>query len=286
MKTITAVLAFGVLGSSWSTSFARLYLMAVLLVAVWWLNRRHSYGLGLVFRGAVSSPRAVAARVKLQHMRRLLQLGAPAGASIFVEIGIFALVTTLIATFGKLPLAGHEVALQCASTTFMVPFAISSATSVRVGHAIGRMRIGRAMPADVAAAGYSGIGCGAAVMLVSAAFFLAIPAPIARLFTPDAGVIAAAVPLLLISAGFQFFDGVQINATGAAHATLLLLGRRNAARHLARLPRTPRRGRTMVGTAHRSHRRGLPAALLLAAHDALAAASLPAAIPVSPTRRC
>jgi len=77
------------------------------------------------------------------------------------------------------------------------------------------MRIGRAMPADVAAAGYSGIGCGAAVMLVSAAFFLAIPAPIARLFTPDAGVIAAAVPLLLISAGFQFFDGVQINATGA-----------------------------------------------------------------------
>jgi MATE family multidrug resistance protein len=207
--------AFGVLGSSWSTSFARLYLMAVLLVAVWWLNRRHSYGLGLVFRGAVSSPRAVAARVKLQHMRRLLQLGAPAGASIFVEIGIFALVTTLIATFGKLPLAGHEVALQCASTTFMVPFAISSATSVRVGHAIGRMRIGRAGPADVAAAGYSGIGCGAAVMLVSAAFFLAIPAPIARLFTPDAGVIAAAVPLLLISAGFQFFDGVQINATGA-----------------------------------------------------------------------
>ena len=189
--------------------------MAVLLVAVWWLNRRHSYGLGLVFRGAVSSPRAVAARVKLQHMRRLLQLGAPAGASIFVEIGIFALVTTLIATFGKLPLAGHEVALQCASTTFMVPFAISSATSVRVGHAIGRMRIGRAGPADVAAAGYSGIGCGAAVMLVSAAFFLAIPAPIARLFTPDAGVIAAAVPLLLISAGFQFFDGVQINATGA-----------------------------------------------------------------------
>jgi multidrug resistance protein, MATE family len=28
-------------------------------------------------------------------------------------------------------------------------------------------------------------------------------------------VIAAAVPLLLIAAGFQFFDGVQITATGA-----------------------------------------------------------------------
>jgi MATE family multidrug resistance protein len=207
--------AFGVLGSSWSTSFARLYLMAVLLVAVWWVNRKHGYGLGSVFRGAFTSPRVAAARIQYQHLRRLFLLGAPAGASIFVEIGIFALVTTLIATFGRLPLAGHEVALQCASTTFMVPFAISSATSVRVGHAIGRMRIGRAVPADVAAAGYSGIGAGAAVMLVAAAFFLVIPAQIARLFTPDAGVIAAAVPLLLISAGFQFFDGVQINATGA-----------------------------------------------------------------------
>ena len=207
--------AYGVLGSSWSTSFARLYLMAVLLGAVWWLNRKHGYGLGHVFRGALTSPRALAARIQLQHLRRLFLLGAPAGASIFVEIGIFALVTTLIATFGRLPLAGHEVALQCASTTFMVPFAISAATSVRVGHAIGRMRIGRAVPADVAAAGYSGIGAGAAIMLVAAAFFLAIPAQIARLFTPDAGVIAAAVPLLLISAGFQFFDGVQINASGA-----------------------------------------------------------------------
>jgi MATE family multidrug resistance protein len=38
---------------------------------------------------------------------------------------------------------------------------------------------------------------------------------LARIFTPDKGVIAAAVPLLLIASGFQFFDGIQINATGA-----------------------------------------------------------------------
>ena len=58
----------------------------------------------------------------------------------------------------------------------MVPFAISAATSVRVGHAIGRMRIGLAKPDDVAAAGYSGIGAGAAVMLVAAVVFLVLPA--------------------------------------------------------------------------------------------------------------
>jgi MATE family multidrug resistance protein len=204
-----AIPAFGVTGSSWATSFARVYLMAVLLFAVWRADRNHHYGLLLSLREKVSR------RIQYQHLRRLFLLGAPAGASIFVEIAIFALVTTLIATFGRLPLAGHEVALQCASTTFMVPFAISAATSVRVGHAIGRTRIGAATTANVIAAGWSGIGTGAAFMLCASVLLLSIPAHIARLFTPDPGVIAAAVPLLLIAAGFQFFDGVQITATGA-----------------------------------------------------------------------
>jgi multidrug resistance protein, MATE family len=201
---VLAVPAFGVVGSSWSTSFARLYLTLVLVVATWWLDRKHAYGL-----------RKVSRQIELQHLRKLFLLGAPAGASIFVEIGIFALVTSLIATFGRLSLAGHEVALQCASTTFMVPLAISAATSVRVGHAIGRMKIGAAKLANVAAAGWSGIGAGAGIMLVASLIFLSIPGHIARIFTPDAGVIAAAVPLLLIASGFQFFDGIQITASGA-----------------------------------------------------------------------
>jgi MATE family multidrug resistance protein len=45
--------------------------------------------------------------------------------------------------------------------------------------------------------------------------FLSLPRHIARIFTPDVGVIAAAVPLLLIASGFQFFDGIQITASGA-----------------------------------------------------------------------
>ena len=201
---ILAIPAFGVTGSSWSTSFARLYNFAVYAGSLWYLDRRHTYGL-----------RTVTRRIEFQHLRKLFLLGAPAGASIFVEISIFALVTALIATFGRLPLAGHEIALQCASTTFMVPFAISAATSVRVGHTIGRMKTGLATAAQAAAAGWSGVLSGAAFMLVMAVVLLTIPTRIAHLFTPDPGVIAAAVPLLLIAAGFQFFDGIQVTATGA-----------------------------------------------------------------------
>jgi MATE family multidrug resistance protein len=196
--------AYGVVGSAWATSFARLYLMAVLIVAILLADRRHRYGLLNTSR-----------RIELQHLRQLFRLGAPAGAQIFVEIAVFAAVTAIIATLGPLPLAGHEVALQCASTTFMVPYAISTATAVRVGHAICRIRTGHAPPEAANAAGWSGILAGAAFMLFAAILFLTLPAPIARIFTPDHGVIAAAIPLLLIAAGFQFFDGIQITVTGA-----------------------------------------------------------------------
>ena len=201
--------AYEVVGSAWATSFARLYLMAVLLVAVFRADRRHRYGLLAAVRNQASR------RIEFQHLRQLFRLGAPAGAQIFVEIAVFAAVTAIIATLGPLPLAGHEVALQCASTTFMVPFAISAATAVRVGHALGRVRTGNAQPQAATAAGWSGILAGAAFMLVAAIIFLTLPRSLGRIFTPDRSVIAAAVPLLLVAAGFQFFDGIQITVTGA-----------------------------------------------------------------------
>jgi MATE family multidrug resistance protein len=204
-----SVPAFGVVGSSWSTSFSRLYMMLVLLAALLLADRKHSYH---VLRDARDRVRR---RIEFDRLRRLFLLGVPAGAQIFVEIVIFAFVTTLIATFGPQPLAGHEIALQCASTMFMVPFAISSATAVRVGHSIGRMRAGVGAISEVAAAGWTGILAGAGFMLFASVLLLAMPARIAHIFTPDKGVIAAAIPLLAIAAGFQFFDGIQITATGA-----------------------------------------------------------------------
>ena len=189
---------YGVVGAAISTALARLYMALFFVAALWYFDRRHTYGL-----------RAMPRRISAASLRQLAIFGAPVGAQIFVEISIFAAVTYLIGTFGPLPLAGHEIALNVASITFMVPFAISAAASVRVGQAIGRKA-----PAEAAAAGWTAIGLGAAFMLCASATLLAIPHTIARAFTADPGVIAAAVPLLLIAAAFQFFDGLQITATG------------------------------------------------------------------------
>lgn len=194
--------AYGVMGAAISTALARVYLAAFVGVAVWWVDRRHGYGLHEGFVGF--------GKVDWLRLRKLVRLGGPVGGQIFVEISIFAAVTALIGTMGPVSLAGHEIALNCVSFTFMVPFAISAAASVRVGQAVGR-----GSAADARAAGWTAIGFGAAFMLCMSVVLVTVPGWIARGFTRGPDVIAAAVPLLLVGAAFQFFDGVQVTATGA-----------------------------------------------------------------------
>jgi MATE family multidrug resistance protein len=191
--------ALGVTGAGLATSISRWYLALFMVVALYRIERRHEYGL-----------RSMVRHFEPHRLRRLALLGAPAGGQIFVEISIFGVVTYLIGIMGRLPLAGHEIALNCASLTFMVPFAISAAAAVRVGQAVGRKA-----PAEAASAGWAAILLGAGCMAVFSAVLLLFPHPIARTFTADRAVIAATIPLLFVAALFQFFDGLQITATGA-----------------------------------------------------------------------
>ena len=191
--------ALGVTGAGLATSISRCYLALFLVVALWRIERRHRYGLSSMVH-----------HFEPTRIRRLALLGAPAGGQIFVEIAIFGLVTFLIGTMGRLPLAGHEIALNCASFTFMVPFAISAAAAVRVGQAIGRKAL-----REAASAGWAAIALGAGCMAVFSAVLLLFPHLIASSFTQDPAVIAATIPLLFVAAIFQFFDGLQITATGA-----------------------------------------------------------------------
>jgi MATE family multidrug resistance protein len=191
--------ALGVTGAGLATSISRCYLALFMVVALYRIERRHQYGLRSMLR-----------HFEPNRLRRLALLGAPAGGQIFVEISIFGVVTYLIGIMGRLPLAGHEIALNCASLTFMVPFAISAAAAVRVGQAIGRKA-----PAEAASAGWAAILLGAGCMAVFSAVLLLFPQAIAGSFTADRAVIAATIPLLFVAALFQFFDGLQITATGA-----------------------------------------------------------------------
>jgi MATE family multidrug resistance protein len=127
-----------------------------------------------------------------------------------MEVGVFAVATTLIGKLGAVALASHQVALNTISLTYMVPLGIASAAAVRVGQALGR---GDAHGAS--RAGWTAMALGTGFMTCMGVAFLVAPQQIARAYTPDPMVIHAAGSLLFVAAFFQLFDGMQTVATGA-----------------------------------------------------------------------
>jgi multidrug resistance protein, MATE family len=195
--------AMGITGSGWSTCMARTYMFLVLALVLFWVEKKRSLA---SWRGII--------RVDLDRMVALLRLGAPAATQILLEISAFAAATALCAKLGPVPLSGHEIALNCAALTFMVPLGISSAAAVRVGQ-----HLGRRDPIGARRAGWSAILLGCAFMTCAGLVFVSIPTHIARLFSPDPVVVRTGATLLLVAAAFQLFDGLQTVATGALRGT-------------------------------------------------------------------
>ena len=150
------------------------------------------------------------APIRIPIIKEILSLGIPIALTITAEAGLFSAVAILMGTRGASIAAAHQIAINFAATTFMIPLALSSASTIRVGHALGA--------GNTAAARFSGgIGitmCGV-FMTCTAIFMLVFRDAVVRLYTNDSSVQAIAVSLLLIAAIFQIGDGVQIGATGS-----------------------------------------------------------------------
>ena len=140
---------------------------------------------------------------------RILRLGMPVGVMWLMEVSMFTMVALLIGTMGTLMVAGHQVTINFAAFTFMVPLGLSMATSVRVGNAAGRRD-----PEGVRLAARAGYALALCSQSLSAALMLLVPAWIAGLYTDDPEVVAIAVRLLFFAAIFQLSDGVQVSSAG------------------------------------------------------------------------
>ena len=107
-------------------------------------------------------------------------------------------------------MAGHIIALETASFTFMVPLGLALAITVRVGHAMGR-----GDPRAARIAGTVGIGLSFSFMGLAAVGMLLFPELIAACFTDRIEVQQLAVSLLAMAAIFQLSDGLQVSGNGA-----------------------------------------------------------------------
>jgi MATE family multidrug resistance protein len=145
----------------------------------------------------------------------LLYVGGPMGASRGIESSLFTVTTGMMGTLGTTALAAHQVALQCAAFTFMVPLGIGLAGSVRVGRAAGAGR-----PDGVRRAGHVAMALATGFMGLTAVLFLTLPRPLVGLYLDlsapeNQDVIDLSVQLLGVAAFFQVVDGLQVAAHGA-----------------------------------------------------------------------
>ncbi len=201
------VLMYGRLGAPALGAIGCGYATAI----VWWAQ---ALGMALfIARSSVYSELGLFRSIelpRLEAIRELLRIGLPIGATWLAEVSLFTLAALLIGSLGTLEVAGHQVAINFAALTYMVPLGISMAISVRVGNAVGRR--------DLAAARFAalvGIGVALSVQAVWATIMALFPHWVAAVYSQDPAVIERAIELLLLAAIFQFPDGLQVSAAGA-----------------------------------------------------------------------
>jgi MATE family multidrug resistance protein len=187
----------GAVGSAWGSSLSRWFMM-LMLAALGWRELRPAL---LPLRREAFAP---------GPLRRFLHVGAPIGAQQWLEFGVFGAAGLLMGLLGTIAVASHQVALQLAALTFMIPVGVAQATGVVVGQAVGRED-----PAGARRAVGAGLATVTAFMTFTAVMFLTVPAPLARLFSNDPTVVTAAAALLPIAGVFQVFDGLQVAGAGA-----------------------------------------------------------------------
>src|SRR6476661_6533711 len=115
--------AMGVPGAAWATVLSRVYMVVVLAIAVVLYDRRRASGLWATSR-----------RISVDRLRRLGQLGLPAASQITLEVGVLARATAMAGRLDPVSSATHQIALNIASFSFMVPLGLASAAAVRVGY--------------------------------------------------------------------------------------------------------------------------------------------------------
>lgn len=188
--------ALGPMGSAWATTMGR-FLLFVLLAAM--ARRRLAPLVRRLDREAL----------RLAPLRRMAALGLPIGIQIQLEFAAFSVIALLMGGMGSLEMAAHQVTINLASLTFMVPLGIAIASSVRVGHAIGAGDL-----PGVRRAATASLLLGAAFMAVMAVLLIAAPGWLARAYTSDARVVALAASLIPIAGFFQVVDGIQVVSAG------------------------------------------------------------------------
>lgn len=190
--------AMGASGAALSTGLAQMIGCLALLGYTLWAPRYREYDL----RKRMTPP-------DWPHILQTFKLGLPIAIAMGMEASLFTTTALLMGRFGVEAAAGHQIAINLASLTFMIPLGVSMALTVRVGQAIGAKQLLQARKR-----GKLGILVCGVLTTISALCFWIFGSWLAGLYTDDIAVITIASQLLIMAALFQIVDGLQIGAVG------------------------------------------------------------------------
>jgi multidrug resistance protein, MATE family len=201
--------ALGVTGCGIATAMA---VWAQVLAATVLLRRDPFYARFALFGRGLDRPSG-------QALKKHIRLGLPMGASILVEVTGFAFMAIFIARLGTTPVAAHQLAANLVSMMFMVPLALGNASSTLVAQ-----RVGAGDPTDARRLGRHGLAIGCSFATALGVLVFVLREPVLRLYTPDAAVVAAAMPLLAWLAVFHVADAAQTIAAFVLRAYKVATG--------------------------------------------------------------
>ena len=188
----------GGVGCGWATAFC-VWVNFILLAS--WILRTEKYRHTHPFRKWQGWHPAM--------QKQLFKLGLPIGIMFLVEVTTFSFIALIIARLGTTSVAAHQIALNFCSLTFMVPMAIGTALTVRVGHAIGAKDY-----VEARAIGQNGIRLGLFIAIASGCLMIFGSVWVAGWYTQDSDVLKLAAELIVLAGVFQFSDITQVVSAG------------------------------------------------------------------------
>jgi len=190
--------ALGLDGAGIATLSTRTFMGISLFLFVITSNRFKEYDPSLKFRN-----------INFPVIKKILSIGLPSGFMYSLEIAAFSFAAIMIGWLGSSELAAHQIAISIASVSYMIILGISSAATIRVGHAFGKKSL-----EEIRSSGYSALIFAASLMALSGIIFILFRNLLPIIFINETDVIALASALIVVAAFFQISDGTQAVGIG------------------------------------------------------------------------
>ena len=191
--------AMGISGAGVATLISRSVLAITMVVVV----TKHK-----VFEPFISH-RQEAWRLRSATIKEMLGICIPSSLQYSMEAGAFSISGIMVGWLGAVPQAAHQIALNCASTTFMIALGFSMAGSIRISDAFGKGAFN-----ELKLIGRTTAFTGLMYGIIAALFMVLLGDYLPYVFTRDTIVIPTAKMLLVFAAIFQVSDATQAIGVG------------------------------------------------------------------------